>query len=84
MYRHQNGRKVDKATKATVVAAIWKKAGIYAHFVEHVDSDVCKIRTLYDSYSLLELNWLKRINVFIDSNKAWNELSDISQKDVMN
>ena len=33
MYHHQNGLKVGKTTKATVVAvlAIWEKARIYAH-----------------------------------------------------
>jgi len=38
MYHHQNGLKVEKAAKATVVAAlaIWKKGRMDAHFVEHV------------------------------------------------
>ena len=40
MYHHQNGLKVEKAAKATVVAAlaIWKKGRMDAHFVEHVQA----------------------------------------------
>ena len=84
----KNGLTVGKATKATVVAAlaICEKARIYmyAHFAKHVDSGVCKIRTLYDSYSLQKKNRLKQINIFIDSNEALNKLFGISQKDLMN
>jgi len=54
------------------------------HTAQHADSCVCKIQRLYDSYSLLKKNKLKRINIFIDSNEALNEFVDISQKDVTN
>src|SRR6218665_1109895 len=88
MYNHKNGLTVGKAAKATAVAAlaIWEKARIYmyAHFAQHVDSGVFKIRTLYDSYSLQKKNRLKQINIFIDSNEALNKLFNISQKDLMN
>ena len=57
---------------------------MYAHFAQHVDSGVCKIRTLYDSYSLQKKNRLKQINIFIDSNEALNKLFGVSQKDLMN
>src|SRR6218665_2721447 len=74
----KNGLTVGKATKATVVAAlaICEKARIYmyAHFAQHVDSGVCDIRTLYDSYSLQKKNILKQINICIDSNEALNKL----------
>ena len=81
MYHHQNELTVGKTLQATVLAAlaIWEKARIYEHFAQHVDSDVCAIRTLYDSYSLLKKNIhiIKRINLCIGSNKALDEFFDI-------
>ena len=73
---------VGKASNTTVIAAlaIWEKARIYARFAQPVDSGVCKIRTLYNSYSLLKKNRLKRINIFVDSNEAFNKFLDVSQK----
>ena len=57
VYYHQNGPTVGQASKATVgliaALAIWEKLEYYAHFAQHVNSSVCKIRTLYDNNSSL-------------------------------
>ena len=56
MYHYQNGLTIFKASTATVIVAlaIWEKARICAHFAQHMESGVCKIPMLYDSYSLLK------------------------------
>jgi len=69
-YHHQNGLTFGTASKATVIAtlAIWEKARILCTLCT-----ACGFRTLYESYSLLKKNRLKRINIFIDSDEVLNE-----------